>query len=168
MADKVKRTIYDIDADILALINEETGEVADFDSFEALQIERNTKIENACMLVLDLRAQAEAIEARAKEMEARAKRLKSQSDRVESFVDSVLAGEKFHTENVDVKYTQSSKVELTIPEEEFVLRMMDHNPDFLRIQLKREPDRVKIGKAIKDGVEVYGASVVSRKKISIK
>ena len=53
-------TLYEIDESIKALIDEETGEIADFEAFEALNLERDAKLENIALYIKDLKADAEA------------------------------------------------------------------------------------------------------------
>ena len=50
-------TIYEINAELLSLINEETGEIEDFEAFEALQIAREEKIKNAGLLIKEERVE---------------------------------------------------------------------------------------------------------------
>ena len=43
-------TLYEIDQSIIGLMNED-GEIADLDAFEALQMERDEKIENIALWI---------------------------------------------------------------------------------------------------------------------
>lgn len=49
-------SIYDIDAAIVSLIDAETGEVSDEEAFDALQMERDKKVENIGLWYKDLQA----------------------------------------------------------------------------------------------------------------
>lgn len=60
------RTLYEIDADIVNCIDTETGEILDFDSLDALNMERDAKIEGVALYVKQLQAEAEAIKAEEK------------------------------------------------------------------------------------------------------
>ena len=42
-------TLYEIDAALAALMDPETGEIADIAAFEQLQMDRQTKIENVAL-----------------------------------------------------------------------------------------------------------------------
>ena len=53
-------TLYEIDQRITELVDPETGELLDFDAFQALQMDRQEKIENAVLWYKDLIAPAKA------------------------------------------------------------------------------------------------------------
>ena len=55
--------LYEIDNAILECIDMETGEVIDAEKLDALNIERDAKIENVVLWIKDLKAEAEAIKA---------------------------------------------------------------------------------------------------------
>ena len=55
--------LYEIDEQILGCIDAETGEIIDADMLNALQIERDAKIENVALWIKDLKAEAEAYKA---------------------------------------------------------------------------------------------------------
>ena len=55
--------LYEIDQAIESLIDQDTGEVSDFDVFMDLQMAREAKIENVALLIKNLTAEAEAIKA---------------------------------------------------------------------------------------------------------
>ena len=54
------RALYDIDQDILDCVDLETGEILDTEKLDALQMEREAKLEGVALWVKDLRAEAEA------------------------------------------------------------------------------------------------------------
>ena len=55
--------LYEIDAEILGCVDVETGEIFDVDKFEELSLTRDAKIENICLWIKNLKAQAEALKA---------------------------------------------------------------------------------------------------------
>jgi len=70
-------TLYDIDDAILACIDNETGEVIDFDRLNQLNIDRNIKIDNIACLYKQLNAEFVAIDAEINALESRKKSKKT-------------------------------------------------------------------------------------------
>ena len=54
-------TLYEIDSAIMDCVDEETGEVVDIEELEALQIEREKKVEGIALAVKNYAAEAKAI-----------------------------------------------------------------------------------------------------------
>ena len=65
--------LYQIDAEILKVIDFETGEVLDEDKLEELQMSKNEKIENILLYIKNLNADAEIIKAEEKALAERRK-----------------------------------------------------------------------------------------------
>ena len=53
--------LYEIENEILKCVDEETGEIFDVEKFEALELARDVKIENICLWIKNLKAEAEAL-----------------------------------------------------------------------------------------------------------
>ena len=69
------RALYDIDQEILACIDDETGEILDVEKLDALQMERERKLEGVALWVKDLKAEAAAVKEEADKLTARKKAL---------------------------------------------------------------------------------------------
>jgi ssDNA-binding Zn-finger/Zn-ribbon topoisomerase 1 len=72
--------LYEIAAAITALVDPETGELLDFDAFDALNLERERKIENIGCWIKDLSAEAAAIKAEEDALKKRREALESKRD----------------------------------------------------------------------------------------
>lgn len=151
--------LYEIDNAILSCVDEETGEIFDIEKFEELAMERDAKVENICLWIKNLKAEAEALKT---EKEALASRQKSAENKMESlkrYVSGYLNGASFKTSKVAVSFRKSEKVEISegavIPEE------------FLRY---KEPEVAKndLKKAIKEGLKLDGVQILESKNIQIK
>ena len=168
-------TLYEIDNAILEAVDgisevfdEETGEVTDIDTFEALkakfdglQMARNEKISNIACLYKSLLAEAEAIK---KEKQALAKRQTSAENRAESvkkYLDYALHGEKFKDARNDISYRKSESVVLD----------PDLDPFDLPIQFRKvsfEANKTELKKAIKNGQKITGVALEVKSNIQIK
>ena len=68
------RALYEIDNDILNCVDEETGEILDFEKLNSLQMERDKKIEGVALYIKQLNAEAALIREEEKALAERRKR----------------------------------------------------------------------------------------------
>lgn len=71
--------LYEIDREILACIDYETGEILDSQRLEMLEMEKEKKIENIGLWIKNLEAEAEALKKEKDAFAAREKSAKKQS-----------------------------------------------------------------------------------------
>ncbi len=152
-------TLYEINESIMALIDEETGEITDIEALNALQIERDTKLENIALWIKNLKADAEMFKAEKQAFEKRQKRAENKAESLKNYLASALAGQKFKTARVECSYRSSESVNVTditvIPTE--YLKFAEPTAD---------KDAIKA--AIKSGKEIAGAEIVSKQNLLIK
>lgn len=161
-------TIYDIDqaiADLLA-VDEETGEVTllDAEAFEALQMERERKAENLALACKNLTAEAAAIKAEEANLKKRRETVEAQAKRAIEYLAYVLNGEPFKTPKVAVSYRKTQSVKL---DPEFMEWAKKNAPGMLR-EKEPEADKTAIKQAIKDGITVPHAEIVTNISMLIK
>ena len=161
--------IYEIDAAIEQLIaesvDEETGEITvDPEKLEALQMERDTAVENLALYFKNLLTEAEAIKAEEENLKKRRQATLKAAERAESYLDYVLKGEKFKTARVAVSYRKSQKLELS---DGFVSWAQVNAPDYLKYK-EPEADKRSITAALKGGMEIPGAVLVENQTMQIK
>ena len=151
--------LYEIDERILDCVDVETGEIFDIDKFEELTIEREVKIENICLWIKNLTAEAEAIKAEKLNLEARQKAKTNKIDSLKKYISTYLEGSKFETARVKVSFRKSESLEYEdiykIPEE------------YLKYK-EPEVNKTELKKALKKGLKVEGVSIVEKQNIQIK
>lgn len=158
-------SIYDIDSAIVSLIDAETGEISDEEAFDALQMERDKKVENIGLYFKDLTAEAKAIKEEEANLAARRKSIENKSERLKHLLDYALNGDKFNSPRLKVSYRKSSTVEL---KEGFTAWAEEHADDLLTY-LEPKPNKTAIKAAIKDGrVPDDMATIETHENISIK
>ena len=101
-------TLYEIDAALTALVDPDTGEIADIAAMEQLQMDRQTKIENIALWRKNLASEARAIREEEKALAERRKSAEAKIDRLDAYLDYALAGEKFSTPRVAISYRKNS------------------------------------------------------------
>lgn len=150
--------LYEIDREILACIDYETGEILDSQRLEMLEMEKEKKVENVALWIKNLEAEAVALK---KEKDSFAQREKSAKNKIESlkkYLGNALQGQKFQTTKCAISFRSSTTLEMSekakIPEEfkkySFVL------------------DKTKMKEALKNGANYKGFWLQKKQNISIK
>ena len=165
----MQMTLYEIESAILNCVDQETGEIIDAEALNALQMERDKKIEGVALWVKDLRAEAEAIGNEVKSLNARKKAAENKAERLKQWLGDALAGEIFKSSKVRVSYTHNTKLNV-IDEQSVVNYIQTHckEPEqFLRFTLPEiRKDAVKA--EINKGVEIPGATIEPTESVVIK
>ena len=150
--------LYEIDQAILSLIDPETGEICDYESFEQLQMERDQKIENIALYYKNLMAEAKALEDEEERFAERKKVAKNRADSLKKYLDTILQGNPLKTTKFNVTYRTSEQTKIDdlwkIPEE------------FLKYK-DPEPNLTELKKAIKSGAVIQGCHLETVNNISI-
>lgn len=156
-------SIYEIEQEIMALVDPETGEITDYDALDKLNMERETKIENIAMWIKNLTAEAKAIREEEKSLAERRKSNENKAESLEKYLDRALNGDKFSTAKVAISYRKSNAVEIT--DEESFIKTAD-----VAYIVPQAPkiDRKAISDALKAGAVIEGATLIERNNIQIK
>ena len=151
--------LYEIDQAIMDCIDMETGEIINEELLNALEMERDAKIENVALWIKDLKAEAEALKAEKQAFAERQKVAENKMESLKKWLAYALNGEKFKSVRASVTFRTSDKVEVAD------IYKLDEN--FLRYK-EPEADKDAIKKAIKAGQEVAGATLVPSTSVIIK
>ena len=162
-------TLYEIDSAILSCTDPETGEIIDPEALDALQMERDRKIEGVALWVKDLKAEAEAIGNEVKALTTRKKAAENKAERLKAWLGEALEGEIFKSAKVRVSYTHNTR--LNVIDEQSVVKYIESHytepEELLRYQLPEiRKDAVKA--AIKEGAEIPGACIEATESVVIK
>lgn len=160
------RPLYEIDLDIQKAIedgiDQETGEILDdklSETLDALDKERDDKIEAVGLYRKDILAEADAVKAEADNLSARYKSLIGKADSLKKYITKALDGEKFKTPRLSVSYRKSDSVSIT---DEKIIPL-----EYMKFK-DPEPSKADIKKALKAGKEVPGAELVTNQNVIIK
>ena len=156
--------LYEIDNAILDCIDLETGEVIDTERLDALNMERDAKIENVVLWIKDLMAEANAIKVEKQKLAERQKIAENKAESRKKWVAYALGGQKFITAKCAVSFRNTESVEGT--EEGLEVLMKEH--DELLTYKAPEPNKKAIKDAIKDGLSVAGVQLVQNVSTIIK
>ena len=157
-------TLYEINEQIKNAIefgfDPETGEILDSTALEQLQIDRDEKIENICLFIKDLIAEAAAIKTEEVALAGRRMHTENKVQSLKRYLQAMLDGQKWKSSKAVVSYRKTQSV---------VVDDLDQIPtDFMRIKTVSEPDKVAIKDALKDGKEVAGCHLEEGQSMSVK
>lgn len=152
-------SLYQIDAAILACVDLETGEIIDAEQLQALQMEREHKIENVALWYKNLLSDAAQYAAEEAAFKEKKKRAQAQAERAKAYLLDALQGDKYKSTRVSISYTTSSRV--------IVDDVLDLPPRFVKFA-DPEPKKTEIAAAIKNGEQVNGAHIERSQSIVIK
>lgn len=156
--------IYEIDNAMFSLIDEETGEIKDFEAFEELQMQKDEKIENVALWHKNLIAESKAIREEEKALAERRKSLEHRAESLKNFVSRALNGNKFSTSKVAISYRKSTAIEV---DDEFIDYAMKNNNDLLTFK-RPEPNKTAIKEMLQGGFDIPHAELVEKNNMSIK
>ena len=164
-------TLYEIDHAISEAfeqaIDPETGELINEEAWaqlEALQMDREQKIENVALWVKDLNAEAAAIKAEEDALKRRRQSTEKKADSLRGYLSYALNGaEKFKTSKVAISWRRSETAELLDGVDPVSLPL-----EYQRVKVAVEPDKTKLKEALKAGKTIEGVELVERQNIQIK
>lgn len=162
------RALYDIDQDILDCVDMETGEIVDTEKLNALQMEREQKLEGVALWIKDLNAEATAVKEEADKLTARKKALDNKVAGLKAWLLQALGGEKLKTARCNVYQTHSQRV--NIPDEPKLIGFLQTLQEPERFLRFKEPElrRDEIKKALKDDYEIPGAYLEETESVVIR
>lgn len=156
-------TLYEIVKEIEDFefqIDEETGEILNFAELDALELEKEVKVENICLMIKNLESDAVAYKAEKNSFADKEKAATNRAERLKKYLQNMLAGEKFKSSKVSVSYRKSEAVE--------VIDVKYVPAEYLTITQEVKPDKKAIKEAIKKGAEIKGCMLVEKQNMSIK
>ena len=151
--------LYDINSEILSCIDAETGEIIDVERLQALQMERDQKVENVALWYKNLLSDAAQYAEEESRFKAKKQRAQAQAERLKEYLSGSLAGEKYKSPRVSISYRTTPRV--------IVDDVLDLPPQFVKFAAP-EPKKSDIMAAIKNGEEVRGAHIEQNQSIVIK
>ena len=162
------RALYEIDQEILDCVDLETGEILDTEKLDALQMEREAKLEGVALWIKDMKAEAAAVKEEADKLTARKKTLDNKIEGLKTWLLMALDGEKLKTPRCNVYQTHNQRVAVA-DEAKLIsfLQTLEEPEKFLRF---KDPELKKdeIKKALKDGTIIPGAELEETESVVIK
>ena len=140
-------------------IDEDTGEILNSDELDALELERDTKIENIALWIKNLVSDAEAYKREKDNFNAKEKAAKNKADRLKAYLEAVLAGDKFKSDRVIISYRKSESLNIEDGAEVPALYLKEVAPTV---------DKMALKEAIKEGAVIDGVTIVEKQNMQIR
>lgn len=163
------RPLYEIDEEILGCVDQETGEIIDPAKLDALEIERDAKLEGIALWVKDLNAEAKAVKEEADKLTARQKAIENKASSLKAYLMTALDGQKLKTARCNVYYTHNTR--LNVSDEASIV-------DYIQTHCREPEDFLKFGApelrkdalktAIKNGSVFPGVCLEQTESLVIK
>lgn len=165
-------TLYDIDQRISELlesgVDPETGEITvDAAALEALQMEREQKLENVGLAIKALAAEAKAIRDEERVLAERRRAKEAMGERLKSWLLFALDGGKLETARVKLAVRQGAP-QANIDDEAFLPWAMESGHDELLRYRDPEIDRRAVLALLKAGRELPGCSIVRTPSVTVR
>ena len=162
-------TLYEIDQKIDEMIanaiDPETGEILVTDEeINALQMEREQKIENIALYIKNQEAMVSAIREEEKALASRRRTCENRVERLKEYLKTALAGNRFQTAKCDIRFRKTSVVEIG---DGFIDWAEKNREDLLRYKLP-EVDKTAVAKALKNGDIVPFTGITEKMGVTIK
>lgn len=151
--------LFEINAQLTDLIDPETGEIADVEQFEKLNLDLDTKVKNIALWIVNLNADVAALDEQEKKFKERKAAAKRKAESLKEYLDHFLAGEKRAFPEVTISYRKSEQIAIadgTVLSERF-LRYKDP-----------EVDKTALKAALKQGEVIEGVTLESKSNIQVK
>lgn len=152
-------SLYEISEQMIECVDAETGEIIDEEKLDKLNMEWDAKIESMVLWYKNLLSDADQYKIEKNSFAEKEKAARNKAESLKNYIARSLAGAKFKTTRASVSYRKSESVEVDD------INLLED--DYLRYS-NPTPDKTKIKKSIKNGIEVKGARLVENNNIQIK
>lgn len=159
-------TLYEIDREIEACVDDETGEIIDAERLEKLELDRKTKIENVGLWYKNLISDAQALKNEIDVLQERKKKAEKKAEQLKRYLETALCGDKFKTARVQISYRKSKSVVL---DDDFVDWARTTDGMCMLLDYKDpEPNKAAIKAAILDGRDIKHAEIVENNNLTVR
>lgn len=142
------------------MVDEETGELFDQEAIEALEMERDAKIDGCLFFIKNCKSDAKQIDEEIKRLQAKKQALENKAERTKEYVSYVLKGEKFKSLLNNVYFTKSVKVEVDDSQ-------LEKLPEqFLKTTVS--VNKAELKKALQNGEKIEGAVLIESLNMTMK
>ena len=158
--------IYEIDREIMACVDAETGEVIDIEKLAALQIAREAKIEGVACWIKNLTANAANIRDEEKRLAERSKAMENKVESLKKYLADALGGQSFETAKCRLSFRSSASV--AVDDEEVLIDWLTKNYRDDCLKYSASVDKKAVGQILANGVKVDCAHIETRSNLQIK
>lgn len=177
--------LYEIDERLKVLeelnVDSFTGEVIEDDNeikrlYNEIQMDLNTKLENTACYIKSLIADVEAIKNEENKLKTRRKAKENLAERLQNYLNNYIEN-SYRDEEGNVNLTKLNKFRFETPKalisyrksESVNVTDLESLPnEYIKTETITKADKAEIKKAIKNGLEINGAELVTNYNMQIK
>lgn len=155
-------TLYEIMSEIENFeykFDEETGEMLNAIQLDELEMAKTEKIENCCLFIKNLLADAEAYKREKEAFAEKQRRAEKKAEGITDYVAYCLQGETYKSDKVQVSYRKSVSVAV-----DDISKVDD---EYLKYALPTV-DKARVKKMLQNGEAVEGCHLEEKQNMSIK
>lgn len=160
-------SLYEIDREILSLVDPETGEIMDWDAFEQLQMDREKKIESVACWYKNLVAEAAAIREEEKNLADRRKKLENKAEARLKYLKNALNGQNFETSKCAITFRRSAKVNVNNEQAAVGWAEKNNRDDILKF-VAPTVDKNMVAKLLREGINIPGVELEEGLSMGVK
>lgn len=159
--------LYQIDREILALQNPETGEIEDLEKLEALIMDKDHKMESVALYIKNLSADAAALSNEIKQFQKRLEACERQKERLSNYLAAHVGPVGFESPKCAVSVRTSKRVE--VEDDAFVVQWLEMSGRSDGVLYgKPKPMKTYLHKLIDSGIEVPKTRIQEYKGVTVK
>lgn len=160
--------LYEINYEIEACVDAETGEIIDIDRLVELQMAREQKLEGVACWIKNLTAEVKSMKEEEARLADRRKVKERKAESLKRYLSEALNGEKFETAKCAVSFRKNpGKVEV-YDTQAAVAWLEENGLGDLVTRPKPEISRKEVGAMLKEGTEVPGCVLMVGMSMSVK
>ena len=181
----MSKNLFEIQESMMNLleynVNDETGEIVETEEefnelYDAIQLDLQTKLDNTNCLQKMIDGEIDVIDKEIKRLTAEKKARERKCEWLKNRVDCFVKNQ-FTDENGNLNTEGLNKYKLDLPHSKISYRKSDSvevtdinklSEEYIKTKIEKNPDKVAIKNAIKDGKEITGAKIVTNYNIQIK
>lgn len=162
-------------------VNDETGEIVETEEefrelYDSIQLDLHTKLDNTNCLQKMIDGEIDVIDKEIKRLTAEKKARENKREWLRNRVDYFVK-RQFTDENGNVDIEGLHKYKLDLPHSKISYRKSDSvdvfnfdelPEEYIKTKIEKNPDKIAIKNAIKDGKSINGAKLVTNYNIQIK
>ena len=158
--------LYEIDREMEACIDWETGEIIDVERLDALQMERTAKLEGVACWIKNLEADAKALKAEEDALYKRRIAAQRKVEDLKAWLAEALQGQALTTPKAAVSFRKSERLKVNDEEGLISWAMYSDAEEFLNYRVPTL-NSAAIKQALKEGRDIPFVEIEKRQNIQI-
>lgn len=160
-------TLYEYNHALDDLVDPDTGEILDYETFIAFSMERDQKIENVAVMIKNLNAEAALIKAEEAALKARREPMERRAARLKDYLSQFLGGERFDCPRASLSFRKSTA--LNVLDAKAAAEWLEgHGHIDMVVRDAPRLDKRAVSMLVKSGEEIPGVTLEERNSLQVR